>query len=98
MEAQRPNDIAKAGGLASLHGGGSLYGGSIQQFLVRPGTVESVDIDAALGTFIFQNCLPSQPFESLQFKEFCAKVSHHCGGNHIYKPPDRKKIGSPILE
>ena len=26
VEAQRPNDIAKAGGFANLHGGGCLYG------------------------------------------------------------------------
>ena len=92
------DDIAKAGGLASLHGGGSLYGGGIQQFLVQHGAAESADVDAALGQFIVQNSLPFQPFESPQFKEFCVKVSHHCSGKHVYKPPDRKKIASLILD
>ena len=52
VEAQRSNDIAKAGGLASLVGGG------IQQFLAPHGSAESADVDAVLGTFIFQNGLP----------------------------------------
>ena len=26
------------------------------------------------------------------------KVLHHCCGKHVYKPPDRKKIASPVLD